>query len=134
MRMQTQEELTHAMKIYGFVNERGGRVTLEAIEKPGVEWASVLAAFENAYQHEQKVTGLINDLVSLALEEKDYATSNFLQWFVDEQVEEEASVDEVIQKLKLVENAPGGLFMVDQEGYAAVDHKDNLSFTVSYQF
>ena len=115
MKAQTQEEVAHAMKIYDFVNERGGRVILKPIEEPQTEWASPLAAFEAAYKHEQKVTGLINGLVNLAIEEKDHATNNFLQWFVNEQVEEESSVDEVVQKLKMVDKAPGGQFMIDKE-------------------
>jgi len=115
MRAQIQEESMHAMKIYDFVNERGGRVLLKSIEQPPTEWKSPLAAFEAAYKHEQKVTGLINDLVNLAIEEKDHASNTFLQWFVNEQVEEESSVNEVVQKLKMLENAPGGQFLIDRE-------------------
>ena len=115
MRAQIQEESIHAMKIYDFVNERGGRVLLKSIEQPPTEWKSPLAAFEAAYKHEQKVTGLINDLVNLAIEEKDHASNTFLQWFVNEQVEEESSVNEVVQKLKMLENAPGGQFLIDRE-------------------
>jgi len=100
MKVQTQEELMHAMKIYDFVNERGGRVVLKAIEAPPTEWDSPLDAFEATYKHEQKVTGLINNLVNLAIEEKDHATSSFLQWFVNEQVEEESSVGYGIRKRK----------------------------------
>ncbi len=115
MRVQVQEELVHAMKFYDYITERGSKVTLASIEGPPTEWASPLAVFEHAYQHEQKVTGLINDLVNLAIAEKDHATNNFLQWFVSEQVEEEASADGVVQKLKLMGDARGGLFMIDQE-------------------
>jgi len=115
MRVQTQEEVAHAMKIYDFINERGGRVTLKPIEGPQTEWDSPLAVFEAVYVHEQKVTGLINDLVDLAIKEKDHATNTFLQWFVNEQVEEESSADEVVQQLKMMENAPGGMFMLDRE-------------------
>jgi len=115
MRVQTQEEVAHAMKIYDFINERGGRVTLKPIEGPQTEWDSPLAVFEAVYVHEQKVTGLINDLVDLAIKEKDHATNTFLQWFVSEQVEEESSADEVVQQLKMMENAPGGMFMLDRE-------------------
>lgn len=115
MRIQTQEEVVHAMKIYDYVVERGGRVVLKAIARPQVTWKSPLDAFKVAYKHEQKVTGLINGLVDLAIKEKDHATNSFLQWFVDEQVEEEASVGDIVQKLKLVERAPGGLFMLDKE-------------------
>jgi ferritin len=115
MRVQAQEELVHAMKLYDFVNERGGRVTLTAIEAPAVEWESPLAVFEQAYRHEQKVTGLINGLVDLAIEEKDHASRSFLMWFVDEQVEEEASADAVVRKLKLAGESGSGLFMIDRE-------------------
>lgn len=115
MRVQTQEELIHVMKFYNFLIERGGKVILSSIEGPPTEWASPLAAFEHAHQHEQKVTGLINGPVNLAIAEKDHATNNFLQWFVSEQVEEEASADEVVQKLKLIGDAHGGLFMLDRE-------------------
>ena len=115
MRVQTQEELVHAMKFYDFIIERGGKVVLSAIEGPPTAWASPLAVFEHAYEHEQKVTGLINNLVDLSTAEQDHATTNFLQWFVAEQVEEEASADEVVQKIKLMGDASGGLFMLDRE-------------------
>ncbi|MHC4743445.1 MAG: ferritin [Planctomycetota bacterium] len=115
MRAQTQEEIMHAMKMYDFVNDRGGRVILQAIDAPPSEWNSPLAAFEAAYAHEQLVTGRINDLVNLAVEEKDHATNAFLQWFVNEQVEEEASADNVVQNLKVAQNAPGALFIIDRE-------------------
>lgn len=115
MRVQTQEELVHAMKFYDFIIERGGKVVLTSIEGPRTEWSSPLAVFEHAYEHEQKVTGLINTLVDLSIAEQDHATNNFLQWFVAEQVEEEASADEVVQKIKLMGDASGGLFMLDSE-------------------
>jgi ferritin len=115
MQAQAQEELIHAMKFYHYVHERGGRVTLGAVEAPTSKWKSPLAVFQATYAHEQKVTGLINSLVDLAVEEKDHATNSFLQWFVTEQVEEEASADEIANKLRLVADAPGGLFMLDQE-------------------
>ncbi len=115
MKAQAQEEMVHAMKFYDYINERGGRVLLTAIEAPPTQWDSSLAVFEYTYKHEQKVTGLINDLVNLAISEADHATTNFLQWFVAEQVEEEASADEVVQKLKLAGDRGGGLFMLDQE-------------------
>ena len=115
MKVQYQEEIFHAMKMYGFLNERGGRAVLKGIPEPQAEWASPLAAYENALDHERIVTGRINDLVSLAVDEKDHATANFLQWYVAEQVEEEASADGVIQQLKLMEGAAGGLFMLDRE-------------------
>jgi ferritin len=115
MYYQAQEELTHAMKFYEFINQRGGRVKLKQIETPQFEWQSPLAVFEATLEHEQKVTALINDLVELALAERDHATHIFLQWFVSEQVEEEESVNEVLEKLKLMGDARGGLFMIDRE-------------------
>jgi ferritin len=115
MRVQAQEEMVHAMKFYDFINERGGRVALKPIDAPQAEWESPLAAFEGAYSHEQKVTGLINELVELALKKRDHATNIFLQWFVSEQVEEEDSANEVVEKIKLVGEAQGGLFMLDRE-------------------
>jgi len=115
MHLQAQEELAHAQKFFDFIDERRGRVILEAVAKPPVEWDSPLAAFEAAFEHEKKVSGLINDLVALAAEERDNATYNFLQWFVSEQVEEEASVDDVVQKLKLIDGFGAGIFMLDRE-------------------
>jgi ferritin len=114
MKAQTQEEMIHAMKIYDYVIERGGRVILDKIDAPKAELDSALAVFEHAYEHEQLVTSLINDLMNLAIEERDHATQIFLQWFVSEQVEEEASASAVVQKLKLAGDG-GGLFMVDRE-------------------
>ena len=115
MKIQAQEELSHAMRLYDYVIERGGRVTLSAIDKVPTEWKSTLNVFEETYKHEQKVTGLINDLVELAINEKDHATNNMLQWFVDEQVEEESSADEIVQKVKLIGKNGNGLFMLDKE-------------------
>jgi ferritin len=115
MRTQAQEEMLHAMKFYSFINDRGGRIVLSAIEGPPVKWDSPLAAFEDAYRHEQKVTGLINNLVDLAIEEKDHSAGAFLQWFVTEQVEEEASADAVVQKLKLAGGQGAAIFMIDAE-------------------
>jgi len=115
MRVQAQEELMHAMKFYDYLIERGGRVIVTTIEAPPAEWDSPLAVFKNVYEHEQKVTGLINDLVNKAIEEKDHATTAFLQWFVTEQVEEESSADEIVQKLNLVKDQGSGILMLDQE-------------------
>ncbi len=115
MHYQAQEELEHAMKFYDFVCQRGGRVQLAQIEAPPSEWNSPLAVFEDTLAHEQKVTGLINDLVEIANEERDHASQIFLQWFVSEQVEEEDSVGGVLEQLKLMGEAKGGLFMMDRE-------------------
>ena len=115
MYYQVQEELTHSMKLYDFINQRGGKVNLLQIEAPSTEWGSPLAVFEATLEHEQKVTALINELVELALAEHDHATNIFLQWFVSEQVEEEESVSGVLEQLKLMGEAKGGLFMIDRE-------------------
>ncbi len=100
MRVQAQEELEHGMKIYDYIIRRGGSVKLDAIEGPQTEWDSPLAAFEHVLSHEQTVTGLINNLVDIAITEKDHATNNFLQWFVEEQVEEEENAMELVGKVK----------------------------------
>jgi ferritin len=115
MRIQTMEELSHVQKFVDYMTERGGRVLMQPVAGPATEWESPLAAFEETYKHETQVTALINRLVDLAIEESDHATNNFLQWFVSEQVEEEASADDIVQKMRLVESAPGGLFMLDRE-------------------
>ena len=115
MWIQAQEEVTHAMRLYNHVVERGGRVILEAIDKVPTEWKSPQHVFEETYKHEQKVTHLIENLVNLAEKEKDRATLNMLQWFIDEQVEEENSADEILQKLKLIGENGSGLFMLDRE-------------------
>jgi ferritin len=115
MRVQAQEELGHAMKFYHHVIERRGRVTVTAIAAPSISWKSPLNAFEDAFKHEQKVTGMINDLANMAVGEKDHATANMLQWFIDEQVEEELSTDAIVQKLKMIGTNTGGLYMLDHE-------------------
>jgi ferritin len=120
MRIQVQEELAHVVRFYNFVNERHGRVLLAQIAAPKTEWKSVLEAFEDSYKHECLVTGLINELVNLAIAEKDHAANAFLQWFVNEQVEEEASVVAIVDKLKLVGDHGVALFMIDNELAARV--------------
>ena len=115
MRAQFQEEQAHALKMFNYVGERGGRVRLCAIEAPPSEWDSPLDVFETTLAHEQMVTGLINKLVDLALELSDHATDNFLRWFVTEQVEEEDSADSIRQQLKLVGSNGQGLLMLDRE-------------------
>lgn len=115
MYAQAREEFGHATRFYNYINEQQGKAKLGAIEAPPTEWVSPLEVFEAAYKHEQHVTSLINNLVSLAMEEKDYASNIFLQWFVTEQVEEEASASTIVEKLKMVGDNPQGLFMMDQE-------------------
>lgn len=115
MRRQSDEEQVHAKKIVAYINNRGGRVLLTSIAAPATEWDSPLAAMETAYKHECHISACINELASLAMDHKDHATLAFLKWFVDEQVEEEATVDAVVQQLKLVADAPSGLFLVDRD-------------------
>ena len=113
MKVQAKEELSHAMKFYDYVVERLGRVTVTAIAAPPTNWKSPLHAFEDAFKHEQKVTGLIYDIVNIATAEKDHATDSMLKWFIDEQVEEENQTDQIVQKLKFIGNNTGALFMLD---------------------
>ena len=115
MRMQAQEENMHGMKFFDFINERGSRVTLAKIEEPKTEWRSPLDVFEDTCAHESKVTGMIHGLVDLSLSEKDHAANGFLQWFVTEQVEEEATAQEIRDKLKLIGDSPVAVFMIDGE-------------------
>jgi ferritin len=115
MIVQAKEEKFHAMKLYRYLNERGGRVKLMTIEDPEFEWDSVLKVFEEAYAHEQKVTGMINDLVDLAISEKDHATRSMLQWYVDEQVEEEATAENIVERLKMIKDHSPSILMMDRE-------------------
>jgi len=113
MSVQSREEYGHAMKIFGYIIERGGKVELEAMEKPQTDWASPLEGFKAAYKHEQYITGRINDLVKLAFDEGDTASIFFLQWFVTEQVEEEANASKIVAMLEMIGESKNGLFMVD---------------------
>lgn len=115
MRAQVREEVTHAMRFYKHIIERGGRVRLHAIASPPQEWKSPLAAFEAAYEHEKFITGKIDGLVKLAQAEGDHASATLLQWFVDEQVEEEASTSKVAQDLRIVGSDGRGILMLDRE-------------------
>lgn len=115
MNVQVQEELAHARIFFDYLSERGGRIELFAVDKPAKEWKSPLDVFEATYKHEQEITAMINNLMSIAKEEKDYATMNKLQWFIDEQVEEEGNDVEVIESLKLVGERGNGLLMIDRE-------------------
>ena len=114
-RCQAQEELVHAMKFFHYLTERQARVILAPLAGPPTEWASPLAIFEEAYKHEQKVTGLIHHLVDLAITEKDHTTNNILQWLISEQIEEEKSTGTLATKLKLIGKDTTALFMLDQE-------------------
>jgi len=115
MQAQTQEELVHAMKLYNYINEKGGRIKIDQVPKPPEEWDSPLAAFEHALSHEKIVTGRINNMVKLADELKDSDTHNALQWFVKEQVEEEESVGKVVQKIKQTGDTSDGMNIIDNE-------------------
>jgi ferritin len=115
MKVQEQEEKFHASKFYTYTFERGGRIKLQTLEAPENTWASPLVAFQETLKHEQGVTARINALMDLALEEKDHATASYLKWFIDEQVEEEANVQDAINKLKMIENNPSALYMLDKE-------------------
>ena len=115
MEVQALEELTHAVKFFNFISGRGEQVKLKPIEGPPTSWDSPLAVFEEVYRHEVRVTGMIHHLVDIAMDERDHASANFLQWFVTEQVEEEESADSIVQKLKLIGGEGGGLFLIDQE-------------------
>jgi ferritin len=115
MQIQAKEEAGHAMKFFKFIVERGGRVTLTAIAAPATTWDSPQAIFEAVYKHERHVTSLINKLVDLAIAEKDHASGVFLQWFVNEQVEEEANASEILHQIKVLGDSKPGLFMLDRQ-------------------
>ena len=113
--LQFHEEQEHAMKFMEYMAARGSKVELQPIEKVDTSWSTLKEAFEETLAHEKVVTGLINDLVTLAREEKDYATENMLQWFVSEQVEEEESVQEILDALNLIGDKGHAIYMFDKE-------------------
>ncbi len=115
MKVQSGEEYGHAMKIYGYINQRNGRVNLAKIESPKSEWKGAAEVFSETLKHEQMVTNAIDDLVDLAAAEKDHATNTFLQWFVTEQVEEEATAMNILDKINMVGESKNGLFLLDRE-------------------
>lgn len=115
MMVQAKEEMEHARRIYDYIFDRGGRVTYQALEAPQASWDSAEEAFEASLAHEQKITGMIHDLLRLARKEDDLPTESFLQWFVDEQVEEEDSVETVLAKIRRVGKTPNGLYLLDRE-------------------
>jgi len=113
--VQTQEELSHVQKFYQYILRQGSTVALEAIDKPSFKGETALELFEQVLEHEKLVTASINNLVDIAVKERDHATEVFLQWFVNEQVEEEENVCRIIDQLKLAGPTGGGLFMIDRE-------------------
>jgi ferritin len=115
LRVQHQEEWGHAMKIFDYLFDRRASAELKAIEQPPTKWDSLLAIFEQTMKHEEEVTRRINELANLAVKEGDHATHNFLEWFVGEQVEEESTVDRILHQLRMINNAPAGLYMIDRE-------------------
>ena len=114
-RLQADEEYAHAMKMFDYVYQIGGEVKLMQISGPKTNWKSFLQVFQDTFKHEQKVTKNINSLLELAYAEKDHATVNFLQWFVSEQVEEEATAQQNVKKMEMIGNDKAGLFMIDKE-------------------
>lgn len=115
MRMQSQEELSHAMKLFDYVHDRGGRVTLQAIAAPSVDFKSPLEMVQEVYEHECKVTAMITALYETALKEHDYATQVHLQWFLTEQVEEEKNANEIFERLRMIGNQSAALLLLDRE-------------------
>ncbi|HEY3379997.1 MAG TPA: ferritin, partial [Armatimonadota bacterium] len=120
MHVQAQEEMVHVMKFFTFINDRGGRVLLQAVAAPETAWPAPSAPFAVALEHERKVTARIDNLVNLAIDERDHATNTFLQWFVTEQVEEESNAEAVLRHLQLIGEDRSGLFMLDRELAARV--------------
>ncbi|MCX7828422.1 MAG: ferritin [Thermanaerothrix sp.] len=115
MHKQAEEERGHAMKFFHYLVERGGKVELKAIEAPKTAWASPEEVFEEVLSHERKVTSLINGLYELALQEKDYPSQIMLQWFINEQVEEEASAEEVLARIRMLKGSVHGILLLDRE-------------------
>ncbi len=115
MKKQSEEEYSHAIKFFDYVHDRDGKITLTKLDSPKTEWNSVLDVFGDTLKHEQAVTASINSLVELSSAEKDHATFNFLQWFVSEQVEEEASVTKIIERLRMIGDNTNGLLFLDRE-------------------
>jgi len=115
MTVQAQEEYMHGMKFYKYILERGGRAKMMDIEAPETKWVSPIKVFEQTYKHEQAVTGLIHKLVDLATSQKDHATNVFLQWFVSEQVEEESTASDILERLKMIGKNSNALLMMDKE-------------------
>ncbi len=115
MYAHAEEERMHMTKLVRYVNERGGNAVIDALPKPQNDWQAILDVFKDVLQHEEMVTGMINNLFEVCMQEKDYLTSNFLQWYIQEQVEEEAGAREILDKLTLAGNSQGGLFHFDKE-------------------
>jgi len=115
MKIQSQEEYAHGMKIYDYILQRDGKAELIKIETPKAIWKSPLEVFQETLKHEQHISGCVNNIINLAIQEKDHATTLFFQWFVGEQVEEEATAVSIVEKMKMVGDNKNGIFMLDRE-------------------
>ncbi len=115
MKVQYQEESAHSIKFFNYLTERGGRVTLKAVAQVPVDFNGVVDVFEKTLAHEIHVTSLINNLIDVSIKASDHASQSFLKWFIDEQVEEEANVEKILQTLKLINGQGNGIFMMDRE-------------------
>ncbi len=126
MQVQAQEELAHAMGFHNYILSRGGKVKLMKIDAPPTTWKSALDAFSHALEHEEGVTARINKLAKIARDEEDFAASNFMQWYVNEQVEEEENANEIVNQLRMVEGSKQGLFMIDKNLAARIFAMPNI--------
>ena len=115
MKIQYQEEAAHALKFFNYLTERGGRVILKPVAQVPVDFDGIVDVFEKTLTHEVHVTGLINNLINVAVAANDHASQSFLKWFIDEQVEEEANVEKILATLKLINGQGNGIFMMDRE-------------------
>lgn len=115
LKLQAREEMSHAMKIFEYLNQVNARITLEDIAAPKIKWGTALEVFQEVLSHEQKISDAINELTDLAISERDHATNNFLIWFVNEQVEEIATSEMLVEKLKFIGDSHNGLFFLDHE-------------------
>jgi len=115
MRVQAHEELAHSMKFFNHLIDRGGKVVLKDLKQLKTSWKSPLEAFQDAYKHEQFISGTINDLTTIVRQEKEYATEPLLAWFADEQVEEEANAGRIAEQLEMVGSDKSGILMLDRE-------------------
>jgi ferritin len=115
MRAQAHEETTHAMKFFDHINDRGGTIVLQDLRQLKTEWSSPLEAWEDAYKHEQFISGKINDIMGVVRDERDYPAEPMIDWFVKEQIEEESNTSRIVAELKRIDSSQGGLFMLDRE-------------------
>jgi len=115
MKIQWQEEVSHSIKFFDYVHSRGGHISLKPIAGVPVEWKNAIDVFNETLKHEQHVTSLINNLANIAMEEKDHATNSMLQWFITEQIEEEANAEQILVQLKMIGDNGYGMLMLDRE-------------------